>query len=139
MRKDIIQTKLREIEENLDLISKNLPDNFDDFSNLGLVKDGIYKKLEFCIETVFDVCAIINTDLKLGIPENDENIIDNLKGKKLLSKELAETLKSMKGFRNILVHRYGKINDEVAFNILQEQISDFYDFIKVVEKFVDKK
>ena len=27
MRKDLIQTKLREIEENLDLISKNLPAN----------------------------------------------------------------------------------------------------------------
>ena len=47
MRTDLIRTKLREIEENLVLISKHLPDSYNDFSNLGLVKDGIYKRCLF--------------------------------------------------------------------------------------------
>jgi len=118
------------------LVQKHLPDSFDEFSNLELVKDGIYKKLEFCIENVFDICAIINTDLELGIPESDENIVNNLMKNKVISDKLGEKLKSMGGFRNILVHRYGRINDELAFEIMNEQLQDFYDFIGEIENFI---
>lgn len=34
----------KEIEESLDLVKKHLPSGFEEFLNLGLVKDGIYKK-----------------------------------------------------------------------------------------------
>lgn len=139
MRNDIIKTKIKEMEESLKLVEKYLPDTFEEFSNLELVKDGIYKRLEFCIENIFDICAIINTDLELGIPESDENIIDNLTRNKIINNKLAEKLKSMRGFRNILVHRYGRINDELAFEIINEHLQDFYDFIEKIEKFIEKK
>ena len=58
MRTEIIQTKIKEMQDSLNIIDENLPDSFKKFSDLGLVKDGIYKKLEFCIESVFDICAI---------------------------------------------------------------------------------
>lgn len=44
MRKDIIKNKIKEILESLELINYNLPDTFDEFQNLGIVKDGIYKR-----------------------------------------------------------------------------------------------
>ena len=138
MRADIIRTKIREIEESLKLVENNMPESFEKFSNLGLVKDGMYKRLEFCIENVFNICAIVNTDLELGIPESDENIVENLTKNKVISKDLGENLKSMKGFRNILVHRYGKINDEMAYNIMIDHLQDFSDFIKEILHFIEK-
>ena len=78
MRKEIIRTKIKEIEESIELVGENLPDTFEVFSSMGLIKDGIYKRIEFAIENVFDICAIINTDLELGIPGDDEEIVENL-------------------------------------------------------------
>jgi len=43
----------------------------------------------------------------------------------------------MKGFRNILVHRYGKIDDKLAFRILKENLGDFYEFMKEIEEFLE--
>jgi len=74
MRKEIIRTKIKEIEESIGLAGEHLPSTFEEFSGLGLIKDGIYKRIEFAIENVFDVCAIINTDLELGIPGDDEDV-----------------------------------------------------------------
>ncbi|MCK4365375.1 MAG: DUF86 domain-containing protein [Thermoplasmatales archaeon] len=139
MRNDIIKTKIKEMEESLKLVEKYLPGSFKEFSNLELVKDGIYKRLEFCIENMFDICAVINTDLELGIPESDENIVDNLIRNKVINDRLGEKLKSMRGFRNILVHRYGRINDELAFEIMSEHLQDFYDFIEKIENFIQQK
>ena len=50
MRKDIIKNKIIEIQESLVLIRNNIPDSFNKFQHLGLIKDGIYKRLEFSIE-----------------------------------------------------------------------------------------
>ena len=139
MRKDIIKTKLKEIEESIKIVEENLPDKFEKFVKLGLIKDGIYKRMEFAIENVFDICAIINSDLELGIPSNDEDIVDNLVMNEIIDKRMKEKLKAMKGFRNILVHRYGKIDDRIAFNILKENIKDFWLFIEKIEDFLRKE
>src|SRR3989344_133641 len=96
-RIDIIKHKIKEIEESLSLIEENLPENYENFVGLGLVKDGIYKKIEFCIENMLDICSIINSDLNIGIPSSEDDIIDNLEKKKLISKKLSEKIKEMKG------------------------------------------
>ena len=136
MRKEIIRTKIKEIEESIGLVEEYLPDKFEKFSSMGLMKDGIYKRIEFAIENVFDICAIINTDLELGIPSNDEDIVENLVKNKSLSEEMKEKLRSMKGFRNIVVHRYGRIDDKLAFEILKKNIKDFHEFIRKIEEFL---
>jgi len=41
----------------------------------------------------------------------------------------------MKGLRNILVHRYGSVDDEIVYNSLSAELNDFHDFIDEVLKF----
>lgn len=136
MRREIIKTKVREIEESVKLVKENLPENFEEFLDLGLVKDGIYKKIEFAIQNVFDISAIINTDLELGIPGSDEDIVENLASRGVIDERMKGKLKLMKGFRNIIVHKYGKIDDKLAFDILKSNIGDFHEFIKYINKFL---
>lgn len=129
----MIHTKIIEMEESVNIIEDNLPYTLEEFQCLGLVKDGIYKRVEYALENVFDICAIINTDLKLGIPLDDSGILENLENKHIFTPELLEKLKSMKGFRNILVHRYGSLDDQMAFRNLQTHLKDFAIFKEEVE------
>ncbi|KYC49295.1 MAG: hypothetical protein AMQ74_01448 [Candidatus Methanofastidiosum methylothiophilum] len=59
MRKEIILSKINEIEESITLIVDNMPDDFEEFENLGLLKDGIYKRIQYIIENILDICAIV--------------------------------------------------------------------------------
>ncbi|KKK46391.1 hypothetical protein LCGC14_1197870 [marine sediment metagenome] len=124
-RTDVIKTKLKIITENIELVKENLPGKLSEFKALGLVKDGIYKRIEASIQEVISICSIINSDLKLGIPSNREEIIVALFRKKILSKKMSEKIKELKGFRNFLVHRYGTIDDEVAFKNIRNGLPDF--------------
>jgi len=99
MRGALIKTKLKEIDESIRLVGEHLPDTFEEFSSMGLIKDGIYKRIEFAIEDVFDICAIINTDFELGIPGDDEEIVENLVKNEILSEEIKEKLRLMKHSR----------------------------------------
>ena len=42
----------------------------------------------------------------------------------------------MARFRNLLVHRYGTIDDERVWMIMQENLDDFELFIKKIEAFI---
>lgn len=136
IREELIRVKLKEIEEAFDVVVENLPSNYKDFLDLGLAKDGIYKKVEFCIQNVLDICAAINSDLDLGIPGSDEEIILNLAEGKVISRKMGDKVKAMKGFRNFLVHRYGRIDDEVAFRNIEEHLDDFSEFMDEIKKFL---
>jgi len=138
MRKEIIRIKLREIKDSLEKVKTHLPQTLEEFLNSGLIKDGIYKKVEFMIENVLDICKIINTDLNLGLPKKDVDVIENLVKHKIISEEMGEKIKSMKGFRNILVHRYGEIEDEIAYEEIKDGLKDFEKFEKEIESFLEK-
>ncbi|GAB7016291.1 type VII toxin-antitoxin system HepT family RNase toxin [Methanogenium cariaci] len=136
IRSTVIRIKLREMTESIELIQTNFPDSADSFQQLGLIKDGIYKRTEYAIENVFDICAILNTDLQLGVPGADEDILEHLVQHGVFGSGMRQTLKTMKGFRNIVVHRYGAIDDTLAFSILQEHIGDFSVFQQEIERFL---
>jgi len=44
----------------------------------------------------------------------------------------------MKGFRNILIHKYGEIDDEKAYENIKEGLKDFEKIIKEIEGFLEK-
>ena len=125
VRDTLIYSKIAEVEESIDLVKKNLPGHMDEFISLGIIKDGIYKRLEYAIENVFDICHVINADLSLGVPSSEEDVIQNLKTEGILDADISNRLKNMRRFRNIVVHRYGKIDDRIAFSLLESELEDF--------------
>ncbi|HWQ67065.1 MAG TPA: DUF86 domain-containing protein [Methanospirillum sp.] len=101
------------------------------------MKEGIYKRLEFALQGIFDICAIINRDLRLGVPENDQDIIVNLMHNGVIDGKTREILRDMNGFRNILVHQYGRIHDEMAYAIIIEHLDDLISFCTLMDHYLN--
>ena len=73
---------------------------------------------------------------KLGIPQSEDDLIHFLEKKKILTPELVKRLKEMKGFRNILVHKYGELNDHQAYHFLSTELDDFTLFEQAINKYL---
>lgn len=131
----IIKQKIKEIEENIEIIQENLPPSIEEFKSLGLIKDGIYKKLEFSIQNVVDIFSIIYSSLNLGVPSDLDDIFEKLKDKNIFSAKTIALVQDMKGLRNILIHKYGQVNDNLVYELLSEKISDFEQIIQEVETY----
>lgn len=138
LRKQLIDSKIDKIVDSADFVGENLPKEFEDFKNSRILKNALYKEIEFAIENIIDICNIVNADLRLGVPEVEDDIFDNLEEKKIFDKKIVDLIREMKGFRNILVHKYGEINDEQAFENIKEGLKDFELFINEVEKLLKK-
>ena len=96
LRSEAMRIILAIIADSIDLVTSHLPPDLKIFKNLGLVKDGIYKRVEYSIENVLDICAMINADLKFGIPESEDDILSTLIQHHVLDKSLGEEVRQMK-------------------------------------------
>ena len=84
--------------------------------------------LQISIECVLDICGSIVAGLHLGLPQDEDDLFEKLDRASVISAELKNTLRKMKGLRNILVHDYGTVNDEAVFNVVQNRLGDFKAF-----------
>ncbi len=139
LRVKLIKSKIGKLIDSLDFIEENLPASVEDFLNSRVIRNAVYKEVEFAIETILDIFAIINSDLRFGVPEEDEAIINNFEKEKVFSERIISVVKDMKKFRNILVHKYGEINDEQAFENIREGLKDFESIVNEIEEFLKKR
>lgn len=77
---------------------------------------------------------MLTRELHLGPPADDEQMLDILATKL----PFIEKVQAMKGFRNILVHKYGSVDDAKVYAFLSEHLSDFSEFITIIHAFLDK-
>jgi uncharacterized protein YutE (UPF0331/DUF86 family) len=83
------------------------------------------KTAEVAIESLIDVSAMVISAQRLGLPANEDNIFEMLVKATVLNKEQGKRLKDLKGFRNILIHRYAHIEDEIVHYNLINHLDDF--------------
>ncbi len=138
LRKDQIKLKIDKILDSIGFVEENLSKELKDFEDSRILRNSIYKEVEFAIENIIDICNIINSDLRLGTPETEDSIIEHLNNNKVFDKKVIDTISEMKKFRNILIHRYGEVDDKLAFENIKDGLKDFELIVKEIEGFLRK-
>jgi len=138
MDKKRVLSKIDELDSYLAELDTIKPVNFEEYGNSVEKKRACERLLQISIEAVVDMCNMIISGLKLGLPANEEEILNKLENKRVISKEMKKILTKMKGFRNILVHKYGAVDDELVFEMLPEKSEDFEKFREEILRFLEK-
>jgi uncharacterized protein YutE (UPF0331/DUF86 family) len=135
--KDRILEKLKRARICVEKVQENAPKTLEEFEKLGIVKDGIYKNLEDAIQNILDACALIVKNKNLGIPSDEESFSDLLYRNKLIDRKTKELIDSFRGLRNIMIHRYETVDDEIVFDNISQNLEDFYRVIEKLKKISD--
>ncbi len=139
MDKERVLAKIDELDSYRKELAEVMPKEYEDYAGSTEAKRACERLLHIMIETAIETCALMVKELKLGLPGNEEDFFSKLRKEGILSPGLTGKLKSMKGFRNILVHRYGEVDDELVFGFLKKNLKDFDVFRKEIVTFVGKK
>lgn len=133
--KEKILSKIDELNRDLEMLESIKPTEFKEYENNIEKKAACERFLHVSIECVNDICNIILSNLKLGLPSDEDEVFKKLQDVKVIKKDTAIILRGMKSFRNILVHKYGTIDDELVFENLS-QLEDFEKFKTEVLDFI---
>ncbi|MBI2666018.1 DUF86 domain-containing protein [Candidatus Woesearchaeota archaeon] len=127
-----IADKLDELTRYYDELLEDLPTK-DDFEEKRVLRRSIEKTLELIADTITDIALILISEFGFEKPLDAREAIDALVVHKILTKQLGEKIKDLISFRNLLVHRYGKIDVEREYETIQEDHGDIQEFIKEID------
>ncbi|MEK6855193.1 MAG: DUF86 domain-containing protein [Nanoarchaeota archaeon] len=138
LRANLISAKIRDLKNSLVYIKEFLPSDFIELKDRG-ARNKLYKEVEFAIQLCLDICSIIISDIGKETPNEEEDIFVLAEKERVVSHTLSKKLQEMRGFRNLLVHRYGEINNEIAYENIVSGLNDFELFIKETTNFLEKQ
>lgn len=125
-----ILVKIDELEGYLKELKTILPKDYDEYLSSIEKRRACERLLQISVECVIDVCELFISGLQLGLPAEESDIFEKLLQNKIISAEVRDILKAMKGFRNIIVHDYAGIDNVVVYEIATARLTDFEKFIK---------
>lgn len=134
---DRIKDKLSELQRYVIELEEDLPDAEDEYVEVRMTRRACERTFQLACEDVLDICNLIIAGKGLGLPKDNRGTIQKLDENKIITRELSERLGDMVGFRNLLVHRYGKVDDSKVYHYLNEDIDDIYRFIGEIDDFIE--
>ncbi len=100
-----------------------------DFDKQDIISLNLTRAIQICV----DIASHIITGSELTAPSTMAESFDSLVTLGLIDKEIAESLKSAVGFRNIAIHNYHTIDWKIVYHITQDKLDDFKIFTQNIE------
>jgi len=125
--KERVLAKIDELDGYLRELEQVKPASLEEYKKIEK-KRSSERLLQLSIECVINICALTVTGLRLGLPSEEDDLFERLEQAGIISPLMKETLRKMKAFRNILVHEYGRLDDQLVYELLQNRLDDFETF-----------
>lgn len=139
IERDIIEGKFDILERNLAFLkeTKTLsPEQFlKSYKDIQAAKYSLLEIMEACI----DIANYIISVKSFRRAEEYSEMFKVLKEEGILGKKLADKLEDMARFRNLLVHRYGEIDNRRVLEIIKHNLKDIKEFEKEIQKFMKEE
>ena len=107
---------------------------FADYAKDVKLQRFVERTLHIAIEACLDAANHIISDEGFREPEDNRDVFKVLGENRIISESLEKRLQDMASFRNLIVHSYAKIDNEIVFGILKKRLGDIEEFMKTVLK-----
>ena len=111
------------------------PASFDEYRAVEK-KRACERLVQLSVETVLDTCALLVSGLRLGLPGEEDDLFEKLMARSVISPSTGDLVRRMKGLRNLLVHEYARVSDEIVFQTIRHRLGDFEVFTREVLAFL---
>ncbi len=89
--------------------------------------------LYLAAQSTIDLADAIIAYKKFRKPTTLSDSFYILNEEKIINNELTEKMIKMTGLRNTIAHDYGKLNYDIVYNTLINNLSDIDEFLKITE------
>lgn len=95
-------------------------------------QESILFNLQIAIQNCIDVAAHIISDDGLGVPGSANEMLYLLEENGYVNHKITEKMVKAVGFRNLIVHEYGKIELQQVFQVVHADLKDIEEFMSSI-------
>ena len=137
MDKNVIEARLKKLDDYQKSLQRFQGLSLTEYRKDDDIQTIVERKLQLAIQTCIDISNYIIARKNLHIPDEEENIFQVLAQNGIIKDSLAERMKGMVNFRNILVHEYMEIDNEIVHQHLNERLKDFDSFARSIVDYLE--
>ncbi len=123
--KDLILRKLADLDQYVSQVSEYRGIAVEDYRKEWKIQRIVERTLQLAIEVCLDIANHVIADRNLRVPATYAEVFEVLSEAGLLDSVRRDTMIRMSGFRNLIVHEYGRIDPAMVVRILREHLGDF--------------
>ena len=131
---DLILAKSGSIRKYLNRIREKRGSDSNTFLNDPDRQEIVLFNFQMALQNCIDIAAHIISDQGVGVPGSTNEMLYLLEENGYIDQSLTEKMVKAVGFRNLMVHEYGKIDMKRVFDFACNDIEDLNDFIKRIFK-----
>jgi uncharacterized protein YutE (UPF0331/DUF86 family) len=132
LNSELIKKRCQEISDSLVRLEKIKNLSREEFLKNRDIQDIASYRLLVAIEAALNLCYHVSAKKLKKAPDEYAECFGILGEAEIIPEELAEELKKMARFRNMLVHMYWKIDYDIIFDILRDKLDQLKQFSAAV-------
>ncbi|MHC1727775.1 MAG: DUF86 domain-containing protein [Syntrophobacteraceae bacterium] len=134
--KELISRKLSRLRSYVDALRRSEDINREKYRTDLRTRAFVERYIHLSIEEMIDVANHFVSFHQWREPTSFRDLFSILREHDIIPEKHLLTFQRMASFRNILVHRYENIDDELVFGIFTKHLGDFDLFIRLVTDWV---
>jgi uncharacterized protein YutE (UPF0331/DUF86 family) len=129
---DLVLTKAGSVRRHLNRVAEKRNVDLDSFLNDIDRQESILFNIQTAVQNCIDIAAHIISEEGFGVPGSTTEMFYLLEKNGYLDNDLTRKMVKAVGFRNLIVHEYGKIELAQVYQIAQKDINDLNDYLKSI-------
>jgi uncharacterized protein YutE (UPF0331/DUF86 family) len=137
--KELLSRKLSFLQNYVSELKQADDINWEKYTADPRTRAFVERYLHLAIESVFDIANHLISFHNWREPDSYRDVFVILYENKVIPKETLHSFQEMASFRNILVHRYEKIDDEIVFGVFKKRLVDFDLFGSLIKEWAEEQ
>lgn len=131
--KVVIENKISDAKKYLKILERYKKYSKDEILNDIDIKGALERYLYLAAQSVIDLAETIISYKKFRKPTTLSDSFYILNEENIIMVNLMEKMIKMTGFRNTITHDYNKLNYDIVYNTLHNNLKDIQEFLDVAE------
>ena len=130
--KELVSRKLSHLRMYVDELRRAEDINWEKYRSDLRARAFVERYIHLAIEEVIDVANYLVSFCQWREPTSFRDLFSILREHDVIPEDHLLTFQRMASFRNMLVHRYESMDDELVFGIFNKHLRDFDLFVRLV-------
>lgn len=137
--KELIQNKMADIQGYFQELNPILKEISRDIIENNLKLHTVERLFQLIVDATIDINTHIITESDFQVPNDYQSTFITLGENKILPMEFAEKIAPSVGLRNLIIHKYGKVDLKRMVDDIKNEVGQYLEYLKFINNFLENK